>query len=60
MDSRKTEAIRLKARGRGRASEVSGMLAELEGKTPPRRSKSRSALWTREFLASGKPGKTPG
>lgn len=58
MSSRRTKPIRLKALAAHRASEVSEMLAEIEGGSVSRRSKARrSSIWTREFLASGKPGK---
>jgi len=39
--------------GRARA----GMSLDLEGKSPDRRARARRALWTQEFLASGKDGK---
>ncbi|HJQ85020.1 MAG TPA: hypothetical protein VKA21_13135 [Candidatus Binatia bacterium] len=56
MATRKTKPIRLKARTARSSGEVSEMLAALEGRAPSRRARSRrSTIWTREFLASGKP-----
>ncbi|HJQ85021.1 MAG TPA: hypothetical protein VKA21_13140 [Candidatus Binatia bacterium] len=61
MATRKTKPIRLKALAAQPTVEIGEMVAELEGKSPARRSRSRrSAIWTREFLASGKIGKVGG
>ena len=37
--------------------EIEAMQADLEGRSPSGRSKTTRAIWTREFLASGKFGK---
>jgi hypothetical protein len=48
--------IRLKAMTTRSTPEVAAMQAELEGRRPVR-GKAPRAIWTREFLASGKQGK---
>lgn len=55
MDSRTTRPIRLKGSGNAQAAAVSGMLAALEGRTAA--GCPRPAIWTEEFLASGKPAR---
>jgi hypothetical protein len=39
------------------STELTAMQAELEGRSPAARTKAPRAIWTREFLASGKIGK---
>jgi len=51
--------IRLKTLAGQPTAELATMQAELDGRSA-KRSKSARAIWTREFLASGKPGKVPG
>jgi len=51
--------IRLKTLAGQPTAELAAMQAELDGRSA-KRSKSARAIWTREFLASGKPGKVPG
>lgn len=58
MKARVRKPIRLKATTGRTTPEIDAMQAALEGRSSSRR--SHEALWTREFLASGKPGKVPG
>ena len=58
MKTRVRKPIRLKAATGRTTPEIDAMQAALEGRTSSRR--SHETLWTREFLASGKPGKAPG
>src|SRR5882757_9141561 len=51
--------IGLKALAAQRTPELAAMEAELDGRSA-KRSKATRAIWTREFLASGKPATTPG
>ena len=60
MKTRIRKPIRLKALAAQPTGEVTVMQAELEGRTRSVRSKATRAIWTREFLASGKVGKAPG
>jgi hypothetical protein len=53
---RSKKPIRLKALAAQGSSELRAMQAELEARSSGR-SKSTRAIWTREFLASGKLGK---
>lgn len=56
MRTRSKKPIRLKAVAAHASAELRAMQAELEGRSSGR-SKPARAIWTREFLASGKPGK---
>lgn len=58
MSKRGKKPIELKTLEAKRATQVAEMLSDLEGTS--RRSGSQKAIWTRDFLASGKPGKLPG
>jgi hypothetical protein len=55
VKARVRRPIRLKAMHPRSAPELAAMQADLEGRSSAR-SKAR-AIWTRAFLASGKPGK---
>jgi hypothetical protein len=55
VKTRIRKPIRLKALATQPTAEITAMRAELEGR-PAERTKAR-AIWTREFLASGKIGK---
>jgi hypothetical protein len=56
MKPRVAKPIRLKAMASRSPSGIAAMQAELEGRRPAG-GKPPRAIWTREFLASGKPGK---
>jgi hypothetical protein len=58
VKARVRKPVRLKALAEQPTSEVMAMQADLEGRSPAKRSKATRAIWTREFLASGKAGKT--
>ena len=55
MKARVKKPIRLKAMAGQPTPEIAVMQADLEGRSASARSKSTRSLWTREFLASGKP-----
>ena len=57
MKTRSKKPIQLKTLAAQSTPELAAMQAELEGRSPSRRSKSTRSIWTREFLASGKLGK---
>jgi hypothetical protein len=60
MSKRRTKPIDLKALAADATRARTDMSAHLEGTAPARRSRTRRALWTQEFLASGKIGKLRG
>lgn len=57
MSRRSDKPITLKTIEARRSAEVADLLSDLEGKSRARRPRARRALWTQEFLASGKIGK---
>jgi len=59
VKTRVRKPIGLKALAVQRTPDLAAMEAELDGRSA-KRSKAARAIWTREFLASGKPGKVPG
>ena len=56
MKTRVRKPIGLKALAVQRTPDLAAMEAELDGRSA-KRSKAARAIWTREFLASGKTGK---
>lgn len=57
MKTRVRRPIRLKALAAEPTRDLAAMQADLEGRSSARRAKTARALWTHEFLASGKFGK---